>query len=589
MWKSIKSLGLVLIFAVTISQTHGADSVTLENVKDPGENRSDEPLAREFSLEKGVAFLDSAALQWQKQRQCFTCHTNYAHLYARPSVSADAPAAKEVRKFAEELIDKRWAEKGPRWDAEVVATGAALAFNDAATTGKLHPLTRQALDRMWTLQREDGGFTWIKCDWPPMESDDHYGATLAAIAVGRAPEKYAQTAAAAKGIESLQRYLHKNPGPTLHHRAMVLWGASHVEGLLSNEEKQAIVKQLWDLQKPDGGWGLATLGDWKRADETPQDTEHSDGYGTGFVVFILRQAGVPAGDPRIQKGIAWLKGNQRESGRWFTRSLHKDSKHFITHAGTAFAIMAIGACEEKDSNTATGRIEPPANFTALFNGKDLAGWRGGNTFDPAKLAAMPEAERKVQIEKWTASMKEHWRVDSGELVNDGNGDYATTEKDYGDFELLVDYKTVAGADSGIYLRGCPQVQIWDINQPSRAENPDRNPNKGSGGLFNNTPRTPGRDPLVVADKPFGEWNHFRILMVESQVSVWLNEKLVVDHAVMENYYDKDRKLPVPRSGPIQLQTHGGEIRWKNIFLREIGGAEARKILAEHSKASGSEK
>lgn len=323
-----------------------AEAVTLENVQDPGENRRDEPLAKEFSLEKAVGFLDSAALQWQKQRQCFTCHTNYAHLYARPSVSADAPAAKEVRKFAEELIQKRWADKGPRWDAEVVATAAALAFNDAATTGKLHPLTRQALDRMWTLQREDGGFTWIKCDWPPMESDDHYGATLVAIAVGNAPEGYAQTAAAVKGMERLKHYLKENPGPTLHHRAMVLWGASKMEGLLSPDEKQKIVEKLRDLQKPDGGWALASIGDWKRADDSPQDTEHSDGYGTGFVVYVLRQSGVPASDLRIQKGIGWLKANQRESGRWFTRSLHKDSKHFITHAGSAFAVMAIAECQE---------------------------------------------------------------------------------------------------------------------------------------------------------------------------------------------------------------------------------------------------
>ncbi len=323
-----------------------AEAVTLENVQDPGENRRDEPLAKEFSLEKAVGFLDSAALQWQKQRQCFTCHTNYAHLYARPSVSADAPAAKEVRKFAEELIQKRWADKGPRWDAEVVATAAALAFNDAATTGKLHPLTRQALDRMWTLQRKDGGFTWIKCDWPPMESDDHYGATLVAIAVGNAPERYAQTAAAVKGMERLKHYLKENPGPTLHHRAMVLWGASKMEGLLSPDEKQKIVEKLRDLQKPDGGWALASIGDWKRADDSPQDTEHSDGYGTGFVVYVLRQSGVPASDLRIQKGIGWLKANQRESGRWFTRSLHKDSKHFITHAGSAFAVMAIAECQE---------------------------------------------------------------------------------------------------------------------------------------------------------------------------------------------------------------------------------------------------
>ena len=237
------------------------------------------------------------------------------------------------------------------------------------------------------------------------------------------------------------------------------------------------------------------------------------------------------------------------------------------------------------SGTVFAQNEPPPRFVSLFNGKDLAGWRGGTTFDPAKLAAMPEAERAAQIAKWTATMKEHWRVEGGELINDGKGDYATTEKDYGDFELLVEYKTVAGADSGIYLRGCPQVQIWDINQPSLAANPDRNPNKGSGGLFNNTPKTPGRDPLVVADKPFGEWNQFRIVMVESRVSVWLNEKLVVDHAVLENYFDKDRKLPVPKTGPIQLQTHGGEIRWRNIFIREIASDEAAKILSDKAKES----
>lgn len=231
---------------------------------------------------------------------------------------------------------------------------------------------------------------------------------------------------------------------------------------------------------------------------------------------------------------------------------------------------------------ALAQNNPPVGFTSLFNGQDLAGWHGGTTFDPAKLAAMPAAERTEQIAKWTATMKDHWRVEAGELVNDGLGDYATTDKDYGDFELLVEYKTVAGADSGIYLRGCPQVQIWDINQPSLPANPDRNPNKGSGGLFNNRPKTPGRDPLVVADKPFGEWNSFRIVMVESRVSVWLNEKLVVDHAIMENYFDSNRVLPVPKVGPIQLQTHGGEIRWRNIFLREIPGDEAQKILAAGS-------
>jgi hypothetical protein len=150
-------------------------------------------------------------------------------------------------------------------------------------------------------------------------------------------------------------------------------------------------------------------------------------------------------------------------------------------------------------------------------------------------------------------------------VNDGQGKYATTVRDYGDFELRLEYKTVPRADSGIYLRGCPQVQIWDHTNPAEFKN---GADKGSGGLWNNSRGVPGKDPLVLADKPFGEWNQVRLIMIGDRVSVWLNEKQVVDDAVMENYFD--RKQPVPAQGPIQLQTHGGEIRWRNIFIREIG-------------------
>lgn len=233
---------------------------------------------------------------------------------------------------------------------------------------------------------------------------------------------------------------------------------------------------------------------------------------------------------------------------------------------------------------------PPPGFTALFNEKDLSGWRGGSTFDHRKLLEMPEEARKAQIEKWTTSMKAvnpktgkpHWYVEGDELVNDGFGDYATTEKDYGDFELFVEYKTVPKADSGIYLRGVPQVQIWDSTENDEKAVQLGKP-KGSGGLWNNNPANPGRDPLVKVDKPFGEWNKFRILMVGSRVSIWLNDQLVVDHAILENYYDKklpaDQQRPVPAKGPVQLQTHGGEIRWRNIFIREIGADEANKILA----------
>lgn len=219
-------------------------------------------------------------------------------------------------------------------------------------------------------------------------------------------------------------------------------------------------------------------------------------------------------------------------------------------------------------------VTAPPGFVALFNGRDLSGWRGGDTFDHRKLLAMSEADRTAQIAKWTESMRQHWTVEGDELVNDGHGAYATTEQDYGDFELVLEYRTVAKADSGIYLRGCPQVQIWDSTDPSKF---NIGADKGSGGLWNNSPGAPGKDPLVHADRPFGEWNHFRIVMVGARVSVWLNDRKVVDHALMENYYD--RKTPVPARGPIQLQTHGGEIRWRNIFLREIGPEEANRILS----------
>ena len=219
-------------------------------------------------------------------------------------------------------------------------------------------------------------------------------------------------------------------------------------------------------------------------------------------------------------------------------------------------------------------VKPPPGFRALFNGKDLTGWFGLN---PHSLAKLQGEKKTAKIAQERADFAKHWSVENGELVNPGTGPYANTTEDFGDIELLIDYKTVAKADSGIYLRGTPQVQIWDKNQVFDPKKADRKPHLGSGGLFNNTAGAPGRDPLVVADKPFGEWNRFRIRQIGARTWVWLNDKLVVDGAVMENYWG--RKLPLPAKGPIMLQTHGGEIRWRNIFVREIGTEEARRILA----------
>jgi len=217
---------------------------------------------------------------------------------------------------------------------------------------------------------------------------------------------------------------------------------------------------------------------------------------------------------------------------------------------------------------------PPKGFRAIFNGQDLTGWYGLNPHLAAKLVGEKhEANLKQQREEFP----QHWRVESGELVNDGTGPYATTEEEFGDIELLIEYKTVPHADSGVYLRGNPQVQIWDITQPWVPDKPDRNPDRGSGGLFNNTPRTLGRDPMMVADKPFGQWNELRIRQIGARTWVWLNTRPVVEGAMMENFWDKTQ--PFPAKGPIMLQTHGGEIRWRNLFVREIGAEEAKQVLA----------
>jgi len=319
-------------------------AVTLATVVEPSANTPDEPLA-EFSLARGKHFLDSASLAWQKNRDCMACHTNYLYLLARPALGPQDEALTTVRRYAEELVTKRWQEKGPRWDAEVVMTALVLASGDAGAGGPLQPTTRTALDRIWTVQRDHGGFEWISCDWPPFESDHEFGATMAALAVSIAPQNYADTPAAAAGIARLKGYLAATPLPTLHHRLMLLWADTYRPGWLDAAERKALVDQLLGLQLADGGWSTSTLGNWQRADGTPQQVDTSDGYGTGLAIYLARRADVPANDPRLSRGVAWLKSHQRASGRWFTRSLHKDTKHYLTHAGSSMAILALTACE----------------------------------------------------------------------------------------------------------------------------------------------------------------------------------------------------------------------------------------------------
>ena len=248
-----------------------------------------------------------------------------------------------------------------------------------------------------------------------------------------------------------------------------------------------------------------------------------------------------------------------------------------SHAATlALVCFGLVGCV-----TAPQPNQPPAGFKALFNGKDLAGWRGGDTFDHRKYLAMDPDKRAKQDAEWTADAFKNWTVDQGELVNMGQGKSLATVEDFGDFELLVDFRISPKVDSGIYLRGLPQVQIWDYTETNYFK---FGAQKGSGGLWNNSAGAPGKDPLVFADKPIGQWNRFRIQMIGSRVSIWLNEKPIIDHAILENFYD--RKLAAPKAGPVLLQAHPpkGEIRFKNIFIREIGASEATKLLNQRANA-----
>jgi hypothetical protein len=218
--------------------------------------------------------------------------------------------------------------------------------------------------------------------------------------------------------------------------------------------------------------------------------------------------------------------------------------------------------------------EAPKGFEALFNGKDLSGWFAMPTEDPRKFAALSNEEQQSIIAELEATTDKSWRVEDGQIINDGQGPYLTTKRNFRDYELLIDFKLEAGGDSGVYLKGTPQVQVWDTtHEPSFKHGAE----KGSGGLWNNSKGSPARFPLVNADNPVGQWNTMRIMQIGARTSVWLNEKLIVDHQIMDNYWA--RKLPIIASGPIQLQTHGGKMFWRNVFVREIDTKEANAILA----------
>lgn len=220
-------------------------------------------------------------------------------------------------------------------------------------------------------------------------------------------------------------------------------------------------------------------------------------------------------------------------------------------------LMCSAAAVAQDAKT---QNVPPEGFTALFNGKDLTNWQGlvKNIKERKKMTAEEIAKAQVEADKIAAA---HWAVKDGVLEFDGKGQSLCTAKDYGDFELYCDWKIKPNGDSGLYLRGTPQVQIWDPADPNQLKH---GCDKGSGGLWNNQKND--RFPKVKADKPIGEWNTFHIKMVGDKVTINLNGQLVTE-TVLENYWD--RSIPCYEKGPIELQNHGNTLYFRNIFIKEL--------------------
>ena len=218
---------------------------------------------------------------------------------------------------------------------------------------------------------------------------------------------------------------------------------------------------------------------------------------------------------------------------------------------------------------------PPEGFRALFNGKDLVGWQGVlKPYDnPIKRKQLSDEEYGQRQDEANERMRQHWQVHNGVLVFDGGGFSLSTDRNYGDFELRVDWKLISpNGDSGIYLRGSPQVQIWDPEFHK----------VGSGGLYNN--KKNASKPSVIADKPIGQWNTFRIKMVGENVTIHLNSQLVVNDVILENYWD--RSQAIFSQGPIELQCHGDPIHFRNIFIREIHRPEEFRTLFNGEDLTG---
>ena len=331
---------------------------------------ADEPRRDSVSVELAETYLEQGSLAWNGHRKCVSCHTNGAYMQFRPALSArlgkPSPAIREhfvasLAAFEKKSPEEQQTSVAP---AQAIYLAAGLAEWDAHVTKSLSPETDRALKLMLELQRDSGTWGSLDC-WPPYESSAFHLATTAAMAVGTAPGWLAglQDEAVKARVERLKQYLATEKPRQDYDRTLLLWASTRLPGVLTAEQQKELVELVLSKQQADGGWSIRTFGapeEWgagNRAEKLRAEPEFatppSDGHQTGLAIVVLRESGILATDPRIQRGVTWLKGNQRASGRWWTRSLNTDSWHFITYSGTALPLLALSHCEALPAKVAT--------------------------------------------------------------------------------------------------------------------------------------------------------------------------------------------------------------------------------------------
>ncbi len=302
--------------------------------------RADEPRRASFSAAAADEYLHKGAVAWMGAKDCIACHTTGLYLQARPALTPflGAPDAELRTFFIEKLGANAKAKREDRLKATHPAQEIYLALGlaewDTHVAKKLSPETERALAAMFELQLDSGTWGSLDC-WPPYESDAYHLAATAALAVATAPGWQP-----APGVQKLKTYLQTTKPPHDYSRVLLLHAASRMKDLLPAAQHAELVAMISKHQRADCGWSMrifAAPEAWGRGNRAeklktePDFTEPpSDGHMTGYAIVVLREAGLPASDPRMQRGVAWLRTNQRESGRWWTRSLNTDKSHFIT-------------------------------------------------------------------------------------------------------------------------------------------------------------------------------------------------------------------------------------------------------------------